>query len=72
MAINTNNNYRAGPVKNRSQCYNQKTGQFVKRDETGKFISSKETPYKGVAKEETAKKAIKKDEPVKKVINPKN
>lgn len=61
MAINTNNNHRTGPVKNRTQCFNSKTNQFIKRDETGKFVSAKTTPYKGVTKEDSAKKAVTKD-----------
>jgi hypothetical protein len=52
MGKNTGTNYRKGSVLNRSQCYNDKTKQYVKRDKkTGRFISSKKTPYKGVTKE---------------------
>ncbi len=60
MAINTNNNHRVGSIKNRSQCYNPNNKQFIKRDENGRFIGSKATPYKGVKKEDTAKNAVKK------------
>jgi hypothetical protein len=52
MAKNTGKNHRKGAIKDRSQVFNSKTQQFIKRDaNTGKFISSKNTPYKGVAKE---------------------
>lgn len=55
MARNTGTGGRLGPVINRSQTYNPKTDQYVKRDETGKFVASKTTPYKGVRREEKAK-----------------
>jgi hypothetical protein len=54
MAKNTGKGYRAGPVDDRSQTLNTKTGQFVKRDaDTGKFMDVKQdgTPFKGVRKE---------------------
>lgn len=52
MAKNTLNNTRKGAVKERSQILNPKTKHYIKRDtKTGKFISSKKTPYKGVRKE---------------------
>lgn len=52
MARNTKENTRIGAIKGRSQVLNPKTKQFVKRDKkTGKFLSSKATPYKGVRKE---------------------
>ncbi|WP_305981973.1 hypothetical protein [Roseivirga thermotolerans] len=47
-------NARVGAVKNRSQTFNPKTEQYVKRDaETGRFIDVKQngTPFKGVRKE---------------------
>mgnify|MGYP001307270909 CR=1 FL=1 len=45
-------NTRKGAVINRSQCYNGKTNQYIKRDKTtGKFMSAKVSPYKGVTKE---------------------
>ena len=43
-----------GAVKGRSQAFNPKTQQWVKRDtKTGKFIDVKQdgTPFKGVRKE---------------------
>lgn len=46
--------HRVGAVRDRSQTYNPKTGQWVKRDaETGRFIDVKEDgkPFKGVTKE---------------------
>ncbi len=47
-------NKRIGAVKQRSQTYNPKTEQWVKRDsETGRFLNVKQdgTPFKGVRKE---------------------
>lgn len=46
--------HRNGAVKDRSQTYNQKTEQWVKRDaDTGRFMDVKQdgTPFKGVTKE---------------------
>jgi hypothetical protein len=61
MAKNTGQNTRKGAVIGRSQTYNEKTKQYIKRDNTtGQFVSSKETPYKGVKKEENAKEKTKK------------
>lgn len=52
MAKNTKNNTRKGAVKDRSQVLNTKTKMYIKRDtKTGRFISSKTTPYKGIRKE---------------------
>lgn len=45
---------RFGAIKDRSQIYNPKTEQYVKRDtDTGKFMDVKQdgTPFKGVRKE---------------------
>lgn len=57
MAKNTGNGSRKGAILDRSQTYNDKTGQYIKRDSTtGKFISSKDTPYKSVTKEKPLKK----------------
>ena len=45
---------RIGVVKERSQTYNPKTEQYVKRDtSTGRFMDVKQdgTPFKGVTKE---------------------
>ena len=55
MGKNTGNGGRIGVVINRTQTYNPKTGQYVKRDETGKFVGTKETPFKNVRREENAK-----------------
>lgn len=47
-------NARKGAVKDRSQTYNPKTEQWVKRDsESGKFMDVKQDgkPFKGVRKE---------------------
>jgi hypothetical protein len=46
--------HRKGAVRERSQSYNPRTGQWVKRDsETGKWMDVKQdgTPWKGVRKE---------------------
>ena len=46
--------HRVGAVKDRSQTYNSKTEQWVKRDaDTGRFMDVKQdgTPFKGVTKE---------------------
>lgn len=47
-------NARKGAVKDRSQTFNPKTEQWVKRDsDTGRFMDVKQngTPFKGVTKE---------------------
>jgi hypothetical protein len=52
MATNTGTGSRKGSVTSRTQTFNPKTKDFVKRNaETGKFMAAKATPYKGVAKE---------------------
>ena len=46
--------HRNGAVRDRSQVYNPKTEQWVKRDsETGQFmdVSQSGKPFKGVSKE---------------------
>ena len=46
--------HRIGAVKERSQTYNPKTDQWVKRNaNTGQFIDVKQdgTPFKGIRKE---------------------
>ncbi|MBN8565727.1 MAG: hypothetical protein J0M25_03185 [Flavobacteriales bacterium] len=46
--------YRNGAVRDRSQTYNPKTEQWVKRDaSSGRFMDVKQdgTPFKGVTKE---------------------
>ena len=54
MGKNTGDNFRKGSVKDRSQVFNTKTSQYIKRDtNTGRFVSSKNTPYKGVRKEKS-------------------
>ena len=55
MAKNTNQNFRRGAVRDRSQTFNPKTQTWVKRDAgTGKFIDGKSdsAPFKGVRKED--------------------
>lgn len=55
MAKNTGEGFRRGAVDDRSQTYNPKTEQWVKRDsETGRFMDVKQdgTPFKGVRKED--------------------
>lgn len=47
--------HRNGAVRKRSQVYNPKTEQWVKRDkDTGRFMDVKQdgTPFKGVRKEQ--------------------
>ena len=55
MAKNTNNGCsRKGAVKERSQVFNPKTEQYVKRDtNTGQFISASNNKYKGVKEEKS-------------------
>jgi len=61
MGKNTGEGHRTGAIKERSQVLNPKTNQYVKRDAiTGKFISSKSTPYKGVSMENKESKKEKK------------
>ncbi len=55
MAKNTGEGFRRGAVDDRSQTYNPRTDQWVKRDaDTGRFMDVKEdgTPFKGVRKED--------------------
>lgn len=57
MAGNTGKSYRKGAIANRSQVVNPKTKQYIKRDsKTGRFLSSKSSPYKGVTSENKKKK----------------
>jgi hypothetical protein len=56
MATNppTGDHHRKGAVRDRSQTFNPKTDQWVKRDTgTGRFMDVKEDgkPFKGVTKE---------------------
>lgn len=52
MGKNTLEGFRKGQTIQRSQLYNEKTKTYIKRDaKTGKFMSAKKTPYKGVKKE---------------------
>ncbi len=56
MATNppSGDNHRNGAVRSRSQTFNSRTQQFVKRNvETGRFMDVKQngTPFKGVRKE---------------------
>lgn len=52
MAGNTNNSYRKGAVKDRSQTFNSTTNQFIKRDTTtGRFMATSNTKFKGVTNE---------------------
>ena len=61
MAGNTGKAHRKGAVNNRSQTKNVKTGLYIKRDtKTGRFMSAKKTPYKGIKKEGNAKNSSKK------------
>jgi len=59
MAKNTGKDSRIGSVDGRSQVWNPKTDQWVKRDdETGRFMGQKADgqPYKGVAREKDGRK----------------
>ena len=61
MATNppSGDGHRNGAVRNRSQVYNPKTEQWVKRDkDTGRFMDVKQdgTPFKGVRKESELKR----------------
>lgn len=57
MAGNSGNGHRNGQVKDRKQVYNPKTGQYVKiNTETGRIMSSKLTPYKGVREHKKSSK----------------
>lgn len=50
----TGDGHRIGAVKNRTQTYNPKTEQWVKRNsDTGEFMDVKQDgkPFKGVTKE---------------------
>lgn len=54
MATNTGKGFRQGAVRDRSQTFNPKTGNWVKRDkETGQFIDQKTSDgqFKGVRRE---------------------
>ena len=56
MATNppSGDNHRNGAVRSRSQTFNPRTQQFVKRNaETGRFMDVKQNgaPFKGVRKE---------------------
>lgn len=56
MATNppTGDGHRKGQVRDRSQTFNPRTEQYVKRDtQTGRFMDVKSdgTPFKGVRKE---------------------
>lgn len=56
MAKNTGKGHRQGIVSNRTQGYNSKTGQYIKRDtQTGQFVSCKDSPYKNIRRETNAK-----------------
>jgi len=57
MAKNTDQGFRIGSVRNRSQTFNPQTDQFVKRDDsTGRFMGAKYNPFKGVAREPDGRK----------------
>jgi hypothetical protein len=52
MAKNTNDGYRIGAVKERTQVYNSHNNTFVKRDsKTGQFMSASKNEYKGITTE---------------------
>ncbi|CAH6421312.1 Hypothetical protein KVN_LOCUS221 [uncultured virus] len=58
MAKNTGKGFRTGSIQNRSQTFNSKTNQYIKRNtETGLFVSSKDTPFKNIKKEDSKDKS---------------
>lgn len=61
MAKNTGTGGRTGIIAGRSQIYNPKTGQYIKTDENGKFMATKDKPFKNVKRHETAKAQEQKD-----------
>jgi hypothetical protein len=61
MAINTKEGHRKGSVKERSQTYNSKTEQFIKRDTTtGRFLATSDNKFKGVRSENKEKEPVNK------------
>ena len=49
MARNTQSGFRKGSVKDRTQVFNPKTEQYVKRDSTtGKILASSDNKFKGI------------------------
>ena len=63
MATNppSGDGHRNGAVKGRSQTFNPKTEQWIKRDsETGRFMDVKKdgTPFKGVRQRRKERKMI--------------
>jgi hypothetical protein len=54
MGVNTGKNFREGEERGRSQVFNPKIGDWVKRNtNTGKFVRVDKSgkPFKGVRKE---------------------
>lgn len=52
MAKNTNDGYRIGAVKERTQLFNSHNNTFIKRDsKTGQFMSVSKNEYKGITTE---------------------
>ena len=59
MAGNTGKGYRQGAVKHSKQCFNERTGKFVKIDtKTGKFTKCSDNKFKGVTKTITATQKV--------------
>jgi hypothetical protein len=57
MAKNTGQGHRVGSVTDRSQTFNPRTDQYVKRDDSsGRFMATKDSPFKGVAQEPDGRK----------------
>lgn len=54
MGRNSGKGHRIGVVLDRTQLYNSKTDQYIKRGENGQFLSTKSTPFKNIRKEESA------------------
>jgi len=60
MGKNTGKEYRIGAIINRSQVFNSLINKFVKRDTvSGKFMTSKDSAYKGIRVEKNIKNKVK-------------
>lgn len=54
MATNTGKGFRRGSVSRRSQVFNPRTGTWMKRGESGRFMGARRggTAFKGVRREQ--------------------
>lgn len=62
MARNTGNGTRIGIIGGRTQCYNEHTDCYIKRDtQTGQFIGVKKSePFKDIRRENIPEKSTSK------------